>query len=299
MTWARSGCTVLVIDHLGHGERRQHPFRSEKDYPKPFRVGRQDYYFRYDHGPAVAPRGREPDGLDGLGPDARARPAAVATGDRQGPHHPAGRGRGGRRPGRGHGARSIPAWRPSAPFNFGGPQPDFAIPADAERDFYYFGVPEWESTRCLRLGARDGFAHWLIVGAVAPRRLIYAHEFAWDAGRDPVWPRLQKIFGWYGAPDHLAVATGRGQPQGHAPGKLALQQHRTVAPQPDLSRPGAMVRHADPRGIQPEADDGRAALPDTGGRQGIRAAAAARAVERPGSRTSGRRAAAIRIPAAG
>src|SRR4029077_645055 len=26
-----------------------------------------------------------------------------------------------------------------APFNFGGPQPDYAIPANAERDFYYFG----------------------------------------------------------------------------------------------------------------------------------------------------------------
>ncbi|MCI0703747.1 MAG: hypothetical protein L0241_22035, partial [Planctomycetia bacterium] len=46
MTWARSGVAVLVPDHLGHGERRQHNFRTEKDYPKPFRVGRQDYYFR-------------------------------------------------------------------------------------------------------------------------------------------------------------------------------------------------------------------------------------------------------------
>src|SRR5205823_3925849 len=47
MTWARRCCLVLVMDHLGHGERRQHPFQSEKDYPQPFRVGRQDYYFRY------------------------------------------------------------------------------------------------------------------------------------------------------------------------------------------------------------------------------------------------------------
>ena len=34
MTWARSGCLVLVIDQLGHGERRQHPFRTEADYPQ-------------------------------------------------------------------------------------------------------------------------------------------------------------------------------------------------------------------------------------------------------------------------
>src|SRR5262245_57252459 len=26
MTWARAGCLVLVPDHIGHGERRQHPF---------------------------------------------------------------------------------------------------------------------------------------------------------------------------------------------------------------------------------------------------------------------------------
>ena len=50
MTWARSGCLVLVMDHLGHGERRQHPFRTEADYPRPFRAGRQDYYFRHNTG---------------------------------------------------------------------------------------------------------------------------------------------------------------------------------------------------------------------------------------------------------
>jgi hypothetical protein len=48
MTWARAGCCVLVPDHLGHGERRQHPFQSAADYSGTFAVGRQDYYFRYD-----------------------------------------------------------------------------------------------------------------------------------------------------------------------------------------------------------------------------------------------------------
>jgi hypothetical protein len=50
MTWARRGCVVLVPDYLGHGERRQHAFQTEKDYARPFRVGRQDYYFRYNEG---------------------------------------------------------------------------------------------------------------------------------------------------------------------------------------------------------------------------------------------------------
>src|SRR5919108_522678 len=48
VTWAKLGCLVLVIDQLGHGERRQHPLATAKDYPKEFRVGRQDYYFRYN-----------------------------------------------------------------------------------------------------------------------------------------------------------------------------------------------------------------------------------------------------------
>ena len=50
MTWARLGCAVLVMDQLGHGERRQHPFLDAASYPKPFRPSRQDYYFRYNTG---------------------------------------------------------------------------------------------------------------------------------------------------------------------------------------------------------------------------------------------------------
>src|SRR5262249_40578178 len=73
------------------------------------------------------------------------------------------------------------------------------------------------STRCLRLGARDGFAQWVIVASVAPRRLIYAHEFAWERARDPVWPRLQTVFGWYEAGDRLATAQGRGTLRGTPP----------------------------------------------------------------------------------
>ena len=30
MTWARLGCLVLVMDQIGHGERRQHPFVSAR-----------------------------------------------------------------------------------------------------------------------------------------------------------------------------------------------------------------------------------------------------------------------------
>jgi cephalosporin-C deacetylase-like acetyl esterase len=216
MTWARQGCAVLVPEMLGHGERRQHPFPDAASYPEPFKVGRQDYYFRYNTGVQLQLVGESLMGwmvwdlircLDVL----LARPGidrdrVLVVGSVAGGGDPA----------------AVTAALDQrvtavAPFNFGGPQPDYSVPAQAEDNFYWFGVPSWESTRCLRLGARDGFAQWLIVAAVAPRRLLYCHEFSWDEKRDPAWPRLQKVFGLYVAADHLAEAHGKGKLQGKPP----------------------------------------------------------------------------------
>ncbi len=216
MTWARQGWVVLVPDHLGHGERRQHPFVSSEQYPKSFRVGRQDYYFRYNTGLQLQLVGESLIGwmawdlmrgvdllcsMDGVDKDRIVLIGSVAGGG-----DPAGVA-----------AALDPRIAAVAPFNFGGPQPDYAIPKDAENEFYYFGVAYWETTRCLRLGGRDGFAHWTIVGSVAPRRLIYSFEFGWERERDPVWPRLEKVFGFYDARDHLDVAAGRGHLKGRPP----------------------------------------------------------------------------------
>ena len=216
MTWARQGWLVLVMDLLGHGERRQHPFVSSDQYLKPFRVGRQDYYFRYNVGLQLQLVGEslmgwmvwdlmrgvdllcsrecvDKDRIVLIGSVASGGdPAAVA-------------------------AALDPRIAAVAPFNFGGPQPDYPIPEDAEKEFYYFGVAYWETTRCLRLGGRDGFAHWVIAASAAPRGLIYSHEFAWDRARDPVWPRLEKVFSFYDTRDRLAVATGRGHLKGRPP----------------------------------------------------------------------------------
>ena len=194
----------------------QHPFRSERDYPGPFRVGRQDYYFRFINGVQLQLVGESlmgwmvwdlMRGLDLL----LARPGIdkdriIVLGAVAGGGDPAGVM-----------AALDPRVKAVVPFNFGGTQPDFVIPANPERDFSWFGVADWESTRCLRLGARDGFAHWLIVGSVAPRRLIYGQEFAWDQERDPAWRRLRQVFAWYDVTDHLAVAVGRGTRTGMPP----------------------------------------------------------------------------------
>jgi dienelactone hydrolase len=212
MTWARAGNVVLVMDQLGHGERRQHPFIDASSYPKPFRVGRQDYYFRYHVGSQLhllgdslmgwmvwdlmrgvdvllAQPGVDKEKIILLGSVAGGGDPAAVTAALD---------------------RRIAA---VAPFNFGGPQPEtiYPLPADAEDAFNYAGGGSWESTRNLRLSARDGFLPWVIVGAAAPRRLIYGHEFSWDRDRDPVWKRLEKIYGFYDAADRLAAAPGKGR----------------------------------------------------------------------------------------
>jgi cephalosporin-C deacetylase-like acetyl esterase len=218
MTWARLGCLVLIMDQLGHGERRQHPFRDSRDYPRPFRAGRQDYYFRYNAGVQLHLIG---DSLVGWmawdlmrGVDLLlARPGIdrqriILLGSVAGGGDPAAVT-----------AALDPRITAVAPFNFGGPQPEtvYPLPADPEQAFNYVGGGSWESTRNLRLSARDGFFPWVIVGSVAPRRLIYAHEFAWDREHDPVWARLEKIYGFYEATDHLASMHGRGQVTGKPP----------------------------------------------------------------------------------
>jgi cephalosporin-C deacetylase-like acetyl esterase len=216
--WARAGCLVLVMDQLGHGERREHPFRDAASYPGEFRPGRQDYYFRYNSAAFLHLAG---DSLIGWmawdimrGVDLLlARPGvdkariillgAVAAG--------------------GDAAAVAGALDTRiscvVPFNFGGPEPEteYPLPEDAETSFNYAGSGSWESTRNLRFSARDGFLPWVIVGSVAPRRLLYAHEFAWDQARDPVWKRFEQIFTLYGSRDHLAAVHGRGSVRGQPP----------------------------------------------------------------------------------
>jgi hypothetical protein len=214
VTWAKLGCLVLVIDQLGHGERRQHPFNTAKDFPKEFRVGRQDYYFRYNLDlqlslvgdslmgwmawdlmrgldVCLARPGADKDRVILLGAVAAGGDVAAVT------------------------AALDPRFTCVAPFNFGGPQPEtrYPLPENAEEWFNYAGSGSWESTRNLRNSAADGFLPWVIVASVAPRRVIHAHEFSWDRDRDPVWKRYQKVWGFYDASDNLSFTTGTGQIQ--------------------------------------------------------------------------------------
>ena len=219
MTWARAGCLVLVMDQLGHGERRQHPFRTATDYPQEqFRAGRQDYWFRYDvslqlylageslMGHMAWDLSRGVDVLlaeDGIDPERIILLGAVA---------------GGGDPAAVAGALDERI-TVVGPFNFGGPQPEtrYPLPDDAEQSFGYAGSGSWESTRNLAQSAARGFLPWVIVGSIAPRKLIYGHEFSWDRERDPVWKRLNTIYRWSESPDSLAFAHGTGLLKGQPP----------------------------------------------------------------------------------
>lgn len=211
MTWARQGCAVLVLDVLGHGERRQHPFADAATFPENFLVVRQDYYFRANLGAQLHLAGESlmgwmvQDVLRGVdvllsrpGVDARrilAIGAVAAGGD----------------------VAAVAAALDSrisgvVAFNFGGPEPEteYPLPAQAEHAFPYAQGGHFDSTRRLRFAARDGFLPWVVLGAIAPRPVVYAHEFAWDRDRDPVWARLQRIHALCKAPHNLAVAHGSG-----------------------------------------------------------------------------------------
>lgn len=216
MLWARAGCLVLVGDPIGYGERRTHPFHTDADYAKPYRASRQDYYFRYDAGVQLHLLGdslmgwmvgdlmRGVDVLlarEGIDPNRIILLGSVAGGG-----DPAGVT-----------AALDPRIAACVPFNFGGPQPEtrYPLPDDAESSFNFLAGAYWDSTRGLRLTARDDFPHWVITASIAPRRLIHAHEFAWDRDRDPVWKRYQKVWGELtagvgGNVDQLGVAHGKG-----------------------------------------------------------------------------------------
>ena len=209
MTWARAGCVVLVPDHLGHGERRQHPFGDDAPH---------DYHHRYDLGCQLHLVG---DSLMGWlvwdlmrGVDVLLAQKGVDSKRIVMISEPAGGGD----------VAAVTAAldsRISAVMvqNFGGPQPEttYPLPRDAEESFNYTGRGSWESTRNLRLSARDGFLPWTIVASIAPRKLIYFHEFYWDREQDPVWKRLQRVNDFYDAKDSLVGLAGKGFVVGSAP----------------------------------------------------------------------------------
>lgn len=209
--WAKAGCYVIVLDQLGHGERRQHPFATAKDYPTRFAVGRQDYYFRHNVAAQLQAAGESLVGWMIVDISAAVtalleqpnidRERIAVLGSVAGGGDPAAVA-----------AALDKRIKAAVVFNFGGPQPEtrFPLPPDADAAFNYAGGGSWETTRNLAYSARDGFLPWVIVAGVAPRRLVYAHEFSWDEKRDPVWKRLRELWAKQKQPGLVREAHGFG-----------------------------------------------------------------------------------------
>lgn len=204
MTWARSGCLVLVPDNLGHGERRQQPFGMREDYHSRYRIGIQLQLVGQSLvGWMVADLQRCLDVLLAR-PDVDPR-RIILMGAVAGGGDPA----------------AITAALDSRvtcsiPFNFGAGG-EVQWPGIAP--FYRWdGFGDWESTRCLRNSGRDLFFPWLIVASVAPRHLVFAKEFAYDAANDPAFKRIHGIYESYDAGDRIAETHGFGNGSVAPPG---------------------------------------------------------------------------------
>jgi dienelactone hydrolase len=198
--WARQGCLVLVMDQVGHGERRQQPYGGREEYRSRYYLGMQLHLAGESlMGWMVWDLMRGVDLL--LGRPGIDHEKIILLGSVAGGGDPAAVA-----------AALDPRIKGIVAFNFGGPQPEtpYPLPPDAETAFNYAGSGSFESTRNLLRSARDGFFPYVIVAASAPRPLIYAHEFAWDGEHDPVWKRLQTLYGFYGAADRLVAVHGWG-----------------------------------------------------------------------------------------
>lgn len=196
MTWARSGCVVLVPDNLGHGERRQQPFGMRADYHSRYTIGVQLQLVGQSLvGWMVADLQRCLDVLLAR-PDVDAK-RVILMGAVAGGSDP---------------AAITTAFDPrvtcSIPFNYGSGN-QVAWPGLAP--FYRWdGFADWESTRCLRNSGRDLFFPWVIVAAAAPRHLVFAKEFAFDAANDPAYKRIRGIYQSYDAEDRISEIHGFG-----------------------------------------------------------------------------------------
>jgi cephalosporin-C deacetylase-like acetyl esterase len=206
--WARSGCAVLIMDQIGHGERVQtYPWNREA-YHSRYVMGMQLYvageslikWMVWDIMRGVDLLLDRPDvdkdrilllGAVAAGGDPAAVTAALD-------------------------ARIAAV----APFNFGEATPRTDGSGRRQgQDLADPGSGSWESTRNLPGSISKQYVPWMICASVAPRRLVYSFEMGWQVEEQPAWARYQKVFGFYGATDRLAEAHGFGRFPG--PGECA------------------------------------------------------------------------------
>jgi dienelactone hydrolase len=199
MTWAQQGCTVFIMDLLGHGERRQHPFATPADYGGSFRVDRQDYYFRHVLGMQLNLIGESlmgwmvqdvRHGIDLLWANPQIdRDRIIVIGSVAG----------------GGGLAAVVGAL------------DDRVAAVVAFNFGHLAMGDWDSTRNLPDTAPLGLWPWVILASLAPRRLVYGREFSWDAQHDLTWKHLENMYALYGKRDALRSVHGSGRGSRHGP----------------------------------------------------------------------------------
>jgi cephalosporin-C deacetylase-like acetyl esterase len=208
--WARAGCTVLVMDQVGHGERIQaYPWNRDAYHARGL-TGMQLYlvgeslvkWIAWDVMRGIdlllERKDIDPEQIILLGSVAGGGDPAAVT------------------------AALDSRIAAVAPFNFGRRGRNWGA-----------GWGEWESTRCLRRSIADRFLPWVICASVAPRRLVYSNEMGWNGYKtDRAWLNYQQIFSLYNAPDNLEEAHGFGTFPG--PGEctnIGPAQRKTLYPE--------------------------------------------------------------------
>jgi hypothetical protein len=141
-----------------------------------------------------------------------------------------------------------------APFNYGEATPRFSGRGRWPRELADPGWGSWESTRNMPGSIAGQYFPWAVCASVAPRRFIYSYEMGWDVEQQPAWHRYKKVFGFYGAEDHLDEAHGFGSFPG--PGECANigpSQRKTLYP--ELNRWfGIPIPASEPNDRRPESE---------------------------------------------
>jgi hypothetical protein len=94
---------------------------------------------------------------------------------------------------------------------------DDRVAAVVAFNFGHLAMGDWGSTGNFPDTARLGLWPWVILASLAPRRLVYGREFAWNAQHDVVWKHLEKVYEFYSTRDALRSVHGSGRGSRHGP----------------------------------------------------------------------------------
>jgi cephalosporin-C deacetylase-like acetyl esterase len=200
--WARAGCAVLVMDEVGYGDRIE-TYPWDRDYfNSRYIIGEQLYLAGSSLTTWMVWDTMR--GIDLLCDRADVnKKEIILLGAVAGGGDPAAVT-----------AALDPRVAAVVPFNFGEAMPETSrfIPEKNQwpLDLAEPNPGDWDTSRVVRRNVADQFLEWFICASVAPRGFVYSYELGWNVEDLPAWARYRKVWGLFGAADHLADAHGFG-----------------------------------------------------------------------------------------